>query len=91
MRKIKEIKKEENITTDKMWYHRYLPVIKRMKEKDPVVKKDIKRVLMAAKDMEKKYGKKNLGPYSIFKCGMLNGRLETIRWVLGDDWGKFDI
>lgn len=40
--------------------------------------------------MEKEYGKKNLGPYSSLEWGRLNGRLETLRWVLGEDWGMLD-
>lgn len=42
--------------------------------------------LKAAKRVEKKYGKNNLGPYSKFDWGMLNGKLSALRWVLGDEW-----
>jgi hypothetical protein len=44
----------------------------------------------AAKRIEKKYGKKNLIIHSDFDWGMLNGRLETLRWVMGEDWGILD-
>lgn len=92
MRKIKEILKEENIAMDKVWYDRHQVAMRKkyLKEKDFGVIKCIKGGIKAAKEMEKKYGKKNLGPYTKFEWGILNGRLETLRWVLGEDWGDLD-
>jgi hypothetical protein len=55
------------------------------------IQKDI--WLGALKDavlMEKKYGVKNLGPWSEFDWGMINGKLSALRWVLGDDWDMLD-
>lgn len=46
--------------------------------------------LKAARRLEKKYGKKNLGPYSKFEWGMVNGKLSALRWVFGDDWDMLD-
>lgn len=40
----------------------------------------------SARRVERKYGKDNLGPYSKFDWGMLNGKLSALRWVLGDEW-----
>jgi hypothetical protein len=48
------------------------------------------RAQKAAKRMEKKYGKNNLGPYSKFDWGMINGKLSALRWVLGDEWDMLD-
>jgi len=92
MRKVKEILEEESIAMDKVWYDRHQLGMqgKYLKEKNLEVIKCIKSGIKYAKKMEKKYGKKNLGPYSKFEWGMLNGRLETLRWVLGDDWGNMD-
>jgi hypothetical protein len=44
----------------------------------------------SAKRVEKKYGKANLGPYSKFDSGMINGKLSALRWVLGDEWDMLD-
>ena len=49
-----------------------------------------KGALKAAKRVEKKYGKGNLGPYSKFDWGMINGKLSALRWVLGDEWDMLD-
>jgi hypothetical protein len=44
----------------------------------------------SARRMEQKYGKENLGPYSKFDWGMLNGKVSALRWVLGDEWDMLD-
>jgi len=42
--------------------------------------------LKAARRLEKKYGKENLGPYSKLDWGMINGKLSALRWIYGDEW-----
>jgi len=44
--------------------------------------------LKSARRVEKKYGKTNLGPYSKFEWGMINGKLSALRWVFGEDWDE---
>jgi hypothetical protein len=52
---------------------------------------DIFRGMMAARArVQAKFGVDNLGPYSDFEWGMINGKLSTLRWVLGDEWDFLD-
>jgi hypothetical protein len=44
----------------------------------------------AAARMERQYGLENLGPWTNFEWGMINGKLSALRWVLGDDWDMLD-
>jgi hypothetical protein len=96
----------ENEFCDKVWYYRChlamreelkngeLKLVKKWKPeysgKNFIAEKDWKRCLKAGKRVEKKYGKKNLGPYDDFDWGMINGKLSAIRWMLGDDWDRLD-
>jgi hypothetical protein len=50
----------------------------------------LKVALEAARKVERRYGKKNLGPWDDFEWGMINGKLSALRWVLGDDWDMLD-
>jgi hypothetical protein len=55
------------------------------------VQRDVwKGALKAARNAEQKYGKKNLGPWTDFEWGMINGRLSALRWALGDEWDMLD-
>ena len=46
--------------------------------------------LKSAAKMERKYGLENLGPWTDFEWGMMNGKLSALRWVLGDEWDMLD-
>jgi hypothetical protein len=46
--------------------------------------------LKAAAKVEERFGLDNLGPWDDFEWGMINGKLSTLRWVLGDDWDMLD-
>jgi hypothetical protein len=46
--------------------------------------------LKSAAKVEKRFGKENLGPWSKFDWGMMNGKLSALRWVLGDEWDMLD-
>ncbi|UQN70560.1 hypothetical protein L0Z11_06690 [Burkholderia multivorans] len=40
--------------------------------------------LAAAKRIEDEIGLDNLGPWSDFEWGMINGKQSALRWILGD-------
>jgi len=48
------------------------------------------RALAAAKRTEDEVGLENLGPWSDFEWGMLNGKLSALRWVTGSEWDFLD-
>jgi hypothetical protein len=48
------------------------------------------RSLKAAAKVEEKHGTENLGPWSDFEWGMINGKLSALRWALGEDWDMLD-
>mgnify|MGYP003393504156 CR=1 FL=1 len=101
MRTIKQIKKEEKKTWDKVWHYKFGSSYTKkdyLKARDtdcapdiffkPESKKSIKDELKKKKRIENEYGLKNLGPYSDYESGKLAGRYETLLWVLGEEWGQ---
>ncbi|KIN15228.1 DUF4935 domain-containing protein [Vreelandella titanicae] len=44
--------------------------------------------IKSAKRVEGKY--EDIGPWSDFEWGMINGKLSALRWVLGDEWDMLD-
>jgi len=47
-------------------------------------------MLAAMKKTEEDLGEDQLGPWSDFEWGMINGKLSAIRWVLGEEWDMLD-
>ena len=104
-RTLSEILNAEREFFDKVWYNRHQNWLYRIKiGKDKIVdkipegkytpnitpKSIFLRARKAARNVEKRYGVKNLGPWSDFEWGMLNGKLSTLRWITGDDWDNLD-
>jgi predicted nucleic acid-binding protein len=44
--------------------------------------------LESARKVEEEIGSENLGPWTDFEWGMVNGKLSALRWVLGEDWDQ---
>lgn len=97
-----EILKAENDLINKVWYNRHHNWLYRIKKGEhkivprseykggvnttPVdIFRDARK---SAERMEKRYPADELGPWSDFEWGMINGKLSALRWVLGEDWDE---
>ncbi len=91
VRTLEEVCEAENMFYEKVWLDRHFSLeyrVKQLGEKiDPQIWKDAQK---AATKLVKKYGEENVGPYSDFEWGMLNGKLSALRWVLGNEWDMLD-
>lgn len=47
-----------------------------------------KIALESAHRTEEEVGIENLGPWSDFEWGMLNGKLSALRWIMGEEWDE---
>ncbi|MET3349055.1 UNVERIFIED_ORG: hypothetical protein ABID57_000724 [Arthrobacter sp. UYEF1] len=92
MRKKQVIEEAEEEFFDRIWYERKLVMREAIQagEEDMPPRHIMRGMLLAVTDVQRKYGKGNLGPYSEFEWGMINGKLSALRWVLGDDWDNLD-
>ena len=90
-RRIPEILKAEGEFFDRVWYDRH-QVLRHLERggKRKTASDIMKAAQKEATQLEKKYGKKNLGPYSDFDWGIVNGKLSALRWVLGEEWDMLD-
>lgn len=88
IRKVKDILAAEDEFFTKVWYGRKAPAEHYRAQGTPEY--IIKGMLKGKRDAEKRFGKKNLGPWSDFEWGMLSGKLSALRWVLGEDWDMLD-
>ena len=76
---------------EKIWFDRHLSLKYKVEKGIETVDPQIwEGALKSAEKMIQKYGDENLGPYSDFEWGMLNGKLSALRWVLGEDWDMLD-
>lgn len=77
---------------EKIWFDRHLSLRYRIEQGIETVAppKIWAGALKSAERVIHKYGEENLGPYSDFEWGMLNGKLSALRWVLGEEWDMLD-
>ena len=91
VRALKEVLEAENMFFDKIWFDRHLSLEYRIEQGIEDVNPEIwKGAMESARKVIEKYGEENLGPYSDFEWGMLNGKLSALRWVLGYEWDMLD-
>ncbi len=88
LRTLKQILAAEDEFYTKVWYGRKAPAEEYRARGTP--ESIVKGMLKAKREAEKRFGKKNLGPWTDFEWGMLSGKLSAIRWVLGDEWDILD-
>ena len=90
LRTIKEIAEARQMFYDLVWYEHYK--VFEYKSIDDLEPRDPDLVSLgtkAASKKEAKYGKDILSKDK-FEWGMRNGKLSTLRWLLGDDWDNLD-
>jgi hypothetical protein len=91
LRSLGEIQRAEQEYFDRRWYDRHMMFWHARREKR--FKDRLKVIIGAhrgAREIERKYGRKNLGPYDDHEWGVLAGKHAALRWVLGDEWDNFD-
>ena len=90
-RTMEQIKYMENVFNDKLWYDRHLAAKHRIESGAETVSPEVWTGSLAeAERIRQKYGEENLGPYSDYEWGVLNGKLSALRWVMGCEWDMLD-
>ena len=88
-RSMDEIANMANEFCEKVWFDRHLSLRYKVENGLETVDPQIwAGALKSAERVIQQYGEENLGPYSDFEWGMLNGKLSALRWVMGEDWDE---
>jgi len=92
-RRLGEIVDAEKALFDRIWHHRSLQHEYRLREAGDQAELERLRAIAgpARRRVEETYTRPGeLGPYTDFELGMLNGKLSALRWVLGSEWDFLD-
>ncbi len=92
-RRLDEIVEAERQLFDRIWYHRSLQHEYRLEDAgdDAGIEHLLEIAGPGRQRVEELYAEPGqLGPYTDFELGMLNGKLSALRWVLGSEWDFLD-
>lgn len=86
-RSYEEIRAAEQEMFDRIWYERSLS----HEHDEGVDPEELRHIAGPGRArVEEAYGRDNLGPYTHFEWGVLNGKMSALRWVLGAEWDFLD-
>lgn len=92
-RRLTEIGEAEREMFDRLWYHHSLQHEYQLRAagEDAEVERLQAIAGRGRSRVEETYTQSGqLGPYTDFELGMLNGKLSALRWVLGSEWDFLD-
>ncbi|WP_022887563.1 hypothetical protein [Glaciibacter superstes] len=92
-RRLDEIQAVEKELFDRIWYHRSVLADYRFKRDGDTAELTRNREIAGPgrARVEATYPEPGqLGPYTDFELGMLNGKMSALRWVLGSEWDFLD-